>query len=104
MPDFTVVTMQHCRSIDGPMSARVGPYTIGGLFSERDRPWCDCSAFKFAKRDRMGEKTCKHITQVQGDACGWHEQWGEVAQTEFQEENMVCPQCGGATVFCRVAV
>jgi len=54
---------------------------------------CTCPSFKF----RKGE--CKHIKEVKGDACLWHQQFdgGELKDGK-------CPRCGGGVKFVMCAV
>lgn len=89
---LTIVQMQMCRSIDGPMQTNEGGYVQMGMLSERDWPTCTCPAYQFAKPTinfggRMVKPHCKHILRAQKKACGWHEQFDE-RQTEEQRENV----------------
>lgn len=109
MPELDIVTMQMCRSIDGPLTITVpsesgnGEYVVSGLFHERSMPHCTCKGFKFSKPDKYGHKGCKHIRRAEESVCGWHAQYGE-RQTEEQRENKRCPRCGGETVWVSVGV
>ena len=55
---------------------------------------CDCPSYQYGKG-----KYCKHIEQVKGLHCGWHQQYhgGEAKDGK-------CPECGGETVVIKVAV
>ena len=95
------VVYQCCRSIDGPIANNIGGHIQSGLFSERMQPTCTCKAFKYSKRDPLyGKLPCKHIIQAQKEACGWHQAYSD----EAQEQDGVCPRCGGPTVGVRWAV
>jgi len=105
MFDLTIVPMEMCASIDGPMTTNVGGYVQHNMFSERDWPTCSCPAYKYSKATiqfgpRKVKPECKHILKAQEDACGWHEQYSP----EHQEEKGVCPRCGGSTVLVYVGV
>lgn len=116
MPDLTIVVMQQCKSIDGPLAVEVESnstpgqtYTIWNLFSERHYPECDCPAYKFGERTvqfgaRVYPPECKHILAAQKEACGWHQQWSNEGQTSEQREGMICPRCGSQTMWVRVGV
>jgi hypothetical protein len=104
MPDFVIVTMQKCSSIDGPLEMKYGNYVLSNMFSERHWPRCTCPAYKYSKASinfggRMVKPECKHILSAQDEVCGWHQQWCQETQTE----KGVCPRCGGPTVSCYVA-
>jgi len=100
-----IVTMQMCKSMDGPLSASAGGYAQDNLFCEYEWPTCTCPAYKYSKATinfggRMVKPECKHIRKAQDDACGWHEQWSHERQTK----ESICPRCGGPTVSVRVLV
>lgn len=97
MGDMTEVTMQMCASQNGPRSFNVRGYEQHGLFHERSQPTCSCPAFKYS---RAIPQSCKHIRQIQADACDWHEKFSDLAQVSPG----LCPQCKGPTVTVRVAV
>ena len=100
MPDLTIEIMQQCHSLTQRQ------FNVGGYVQDwQGRGWeCSCKAYKFAKADKWGEKTCKHIKQALSEQCGWHEQWSDSRQTEEQAKNKICPDCGGPTDLVRVAV
>ncbi len=56
---------------------------------------CTCQAFKFGKG-----KECKHIKQVKGEWCGWHQQHDGGEPTPDHK----CPKCGGEIVGVLCAV
>ena len=93
MPDLTIVYAQQCHKAGTDAQWNVGGYSqyfhIGGL-------QCTCKGFQFRKK-------CKHIDEIEHTRCTWHSMYSE-PQTEEQEENHVCPECGGETVTVRVAV
>ncbi len=91
MGDLTKLTYQMCRSIDGPRSFSLRDYHQHGLFSERHQPTCSCPAFKYSVTE---PKMCKHIQQLEADACAWHEEYSN----EVQDIIGVCPRCGGEAI------
>lgn len=110
MPDLTFQQYQMCESIDGPKTAEVGGYTQLKLFHERMWPTCSCPAYKFARTGRinfgghMVPKECNHIAQAEREVCGWHGAFSmKGSQDAEQKKNMVCPLCGGKTVWVQVA-
>lgn len=112
MPDLTFQSYQMCESMNGPKTAKVGGYLQLKLFHERMWATCTCPAYKFAVHGkinfggRMVSKHCKHIAQAQKEVCGWHEAFSfsmKSAQDKKEEDNMVCPSCGGETVWVLVA-
>lgn len=100
MGDMTIEYMQMCGSIDGPKSFNIRGYEQHGLFSERSTPACSCPAYKFCKVADGQARVCKHLRQIESEACHWHQQYS----MELQEEPGRCPRCGGETVTVRVAV
>jgi hypothetical protein len=106
------ISSQMCKSIDGPLTTEVGGYTQENMFSERHWPTCTCPAYKYTKATinfggRMVKPECKHIEQARVDVCGWHREWANVhdlAQTEEQRKQFICPRCGGPTVAIKVLV
>ena len=92
MPDFTYETHQQCTAAKEIV---VGKYVV---HLGNNVEACTCPAFKFGKG-----KPCKHINQVKEQACFWHSMFGSL-QSEEQNKNMVCPDCGGQTEYVRVAV
>lgn len=104
MGDLTIVMMEQCCSLSEDM-AEVGGYVQTGLGSERHYPQCSCLAYKYGKRvvnfgGRYFPELCKHIEQAQRERCGWHQQWSP----ESQEQEGVCPRCGGLTESVQVGV
>ena len=105
MPDFTFVTMQMCKSIDGPLTTYIGGYIQTGMFSERHVPECTCDQYALSVRNGTGYMpSCEHIKLAEVMVCGWHQQWSDEVQTGEQREQHICPRCGGPTVVVRVAV
>jgi len=105
MFSLSIVRMEMCSSIDGPMTVEVNEYVISGLFCERTYPRCTCKAYKFSKRtiNFGGQKVppiCKHIRQVQRETCGWHQQYS----SETLKKSGTCPRCGASTIFVSVGV
>ncbi len=94
------ISMEMCKSIDGPLTFDIRGYVQDGLFSERHVPHCTCPAFKFAKVEHENERTCKHLKQIEEDMCGWHQQYSD--ETLFVPGE--CPRCHGPTVVVLVAV
>jgi hypothetical protein len=98
------VIYQMCTSLDCH-SAAIGGYQQTGLFDERQWPRCTCPAYKFTKRTinfggMMVAPPCKHIEAAKEQACGWHQAYSE----ECQEQDDICPRCGGPTIGQRWAV
>jgi hypothetical protein len=109
MPDLMIVSMQMCKSIDGPHTASVHGYTQYNLFSESHYPECTCPAYTYGKRTEFFDgkwypERCKHIRQAAREACGWHEQFHLPVQNAAQKQAHICPRCGGPTVDVQVAV
>ena len=109
--------VQMCKSIKGPISMSVPStsdpdksYTLTCLFSELLWPTCSCPAYQYSKPTVqfgafMVRPLCKHIKQAQDSACSWHAQWAiDVKQSDEQMAKMICPRCGGPTVYVRVKV
>ncbi len=104
MPDFTVIHMQMCMSIDGPLTTHEGGYEQHNMFSERHWPSCTCKAYFYSKPTmdfggRAVKPRCKHILRAMENVCGWHQQYSE----EIQEKDGICPRCGGPTTTVAVA-
>ncbi len=102
MPDLVAQPMQQCLGCSGT-TANVGGYAQCGLGSERAYPSCTCLAYQYGRRTvNFGGFTypepCKHIALAQEQICGWHELVGEA-----QEQEGVCPRCGGPTETVMVA-
>ena len=100
MWDYTIEIHQQCTHYKSNWN--VGGYYQWNFFDERFYPKCDCPAYKYSK-SYEGEKTCKHIKEVEKQMCTWHSLYGE-AQTEEQKENMICPRCRRQTEYVKVAV
>lgn len=106
MATFTMEYREQCKSIDGPLTARIGGYEQSGLFSERVWPSCTCRSYRFGRGGRRNSRgvtvprRCKHIEQAERSACGWH----SACSTEAQQQSGVCPKCGGPTVVVKVVV
>jgi hypothetical protein len=97
MPDLTIEIMQQCAHLEYeviPVQGSHGTYSVTFEASERtgELVSCTCPGFKF-RRD------CKHIAEAAKKHCTWHELYGEA-----QEQDGVCPECGGPTRSVRVAV
>ena len=110
MPDLTFQSYQMCESMNGPKTAKVGGYTQLYLFHVQMWPTCTCPAYKFAVRGKtnfggsMVSKHCKHIVQAEMEICAWHGAFSmKGTQDAEQEKNMVCPVCGGKTIWVLVA-
>ena len=50
------------------------------------------------------DKQCRHIKKVKDQFCDWHGEYGMKVQTDYQEENQICPKCGGKTEIVRMLV
>jgi len=100
MPDFTIEVMQQCAKLEHEVIAIQGShgdwYHVTFEANERtgELVSCTCPGFRF----RPGRE-CKHMTQAAKQHCSWHELYGEP-----QEQDGVCPSCGGPTRSVRVAV
>lgn len=95
MSDFTIEYHQQCSKSTPHAQFSVRGYSqfwdmMGGL-------QCTCKGFQF-------RKTCKHVREIEDNLCSWHSAWSDKVQTEEQEQNHVCPECGGSTETVRVAV
>ena len=95
-----IVTMQECASweasVEIPSSSGGDVYHVQMQGPERT-PICECKGFQY-------REDCKHINMAVEKICGWHQQWGDETQTKQQNEDKVCPKCGGPTIFVRVMV
>lgn len=60
---------------------------------------CTCAAYKFAKKDRFGQKTCKHIAEAEKLRCTWSQQFDEGHPIDG-----TCPRCGKEVISVGVAV
>lgn len=108
MTDFTIVAVQQCKKLS-QQSMKIGTYMVTGLGREHTYPACTCPAYKYGKRnEKFGNqyypKTCKHIDEAIRLMSCWHSQWDGEAQSDDQQENMICPVCGGPTEWVNVAV
>lgn len=108
MFDFTIAVYKMCSSINGPLVTNVGGHNQFCMFSERHYPSCTCEAYRYGKRTinfggTMYPKRCKHIIEADKNACGWHELYSGMVQTEEEEERCICPECGEAIVLVKVA-
>ncbi len=106
--DYTIEQMQQCKSLIQGIWI-IGKHTVTLATNEREYPFCDCKAYTFGKRTiyfggRFYPPQCKHIIEAEKKRCGWHEQWGEEAQTEEERKGMICPKCKGETMWVSVAV
>lgn len=107
MPVFNIQIMQQCQQIDTPTN--IGGYRQFNLGRENLWPSCTCPAFVKKKTGttifghRRVALPCKHINQAQAAMCTWHQLTGP-AQTDEQENNKICPSCGGPTQVVKVAV
>ena len=97
MPDFTIEIMQQCQSLDPHQHPgwTVGGYrrSISPVTYEIE---CTCKGYQFRHK-------CKHAAEVERNRCTWHQNYG-AAQTDEQAESMTCPECGGPTMYVKVAV
>jgi hypothetical protein len=94
MSELSIVLMRMCES-NNYWERRLRQYTIT-LMRHRPDFECTCPAFKYHP-----EKPCKHIIEVKGEWCGWHEQYSE---EKLGNDPAICPKCGGPTVVVKVGV
>ena len=94
MWDYTIEYHQQCAE------SKTAEFSVGGYHQHIDAQYgvvCSCKGYQF-------RKTCKHSKQVEKSLCGWHSMFSEEIQTPEQENNHICPCCGGKTETVRVAV
>jgi len=106
MPDLMKVPMAMCKSneywekhVPSSKPNHPGYTVIFDVNSHTNREYaadfsCNCPAYQYGKG-----KYCKHIIQVKGEHCGWHQQidGGEV-------KNKKCPKCGGEVTWFMAGV
>lgn len=62
-----------------------------------DYAFCECKDFKYRRAKK--NEYCKHLDELYMIAvCPWGILGEEVKQTKEQEENHICPLCGGGTL------
>lgn len=114
MPDLTIEAAWTCETnlfweTQVRSSRGGGEYTV--RWEELDPPlaekigamygWtCTCEGFRF-------RATCKHVEGIEqsGQRCGWNQSLEPTLQCERDEEDEpMCPECGGPVTPMRVAV
>jgi hypothetical protein len=93
MPDLTIEYRQMCSDNDYAQG-HVGGYS---QVVTNDMQYCSCKGFQF-------RHSCKHMRIFKDSLCTWHESYSELAQSEEQKKNHICPECGKETVGCKVSV
>lgn len=98
MLDLTIEIMQQCASMD---PSRSNGWNIGG-YRQTIHPVtyeveCSCKGYQFRHK-------CKHADEADKTRCHWHQNYSAEVQTEEQEAEMVCPRCGGETMYVKVGV
>lgn len=98
---MTIVAYQQCRSLDGWVPVEVGSRSMPGIqYVVLVNPWgevaesiCECAGYEY-----RGE--CAHQKIAHQKVCGWSEHGVRAQQqTEAQHKLMVCPACGGKTMW-----
>ena len=92
MPDLTLEVAQTCAAtIPYKSEWSEGGYRqhLSGIFEVE----CSCPGYKYRKK-------CKHSKLVESQRCTWHEMYSD----ESQEQDGICPACGGPAVPVQVGV
>ena len=91
------VTYQECRSNEGWQPVKVLSSKQDTFYVVLVNPWgileeniCECKGYVYRGQ-------CRHQGEAHQKVCKWNDQDGPEVQTEEQEDNKVCPRCGGPT-------
>jgi len=103
MPELDIIPMQYCKSGHEFQSWKVKSSNGTKMYEVCYRPYkpdvpftCTCIGFRV-------RKDCKHIKEKWHEVCFWSELHFK-QQTDEQAEQMICPECGGPTIWIRTGV
>lgn len=98
---MTLAAYQQCRTLDGWVPIAVGSRSMPGeIYIVLVNPWgevaeniCECAGYEY-----RGE--CAHQQIARQKVCGWRDIDARAKQqTDAQRKLMVCPGCGGKTMW-----
>lgn len=89
MPDLTIEIHAMCAQLENHYR-KIKDYDLE--YTGYEGWGCSCPGFKY-------RHDCKHVKQAREEQCTWHG-----AYDEPQEQEGVCPRCGGPTVYVKVGV
>jgi hypothetical protein len=95
MPELMAVPMQQCKQLDS-YSSEIRGYQQHWTGPAYDDWMCTCKGYKY-------HGNCKHVKQAMEERCSWHEMYG-AGQSDEQKQHMICPECGGETMWVSVGV
>ena len=58
---------------------------------------CTCPGYKY-------RKACRHIRDVSGERCAWHEEYNNPEMAEVDHYTRKCPRCGADVEAVRIGV
>jgi hypothetical protein len=113
MPDLDIITAAFCSSYWGvyevPSASGPGKHTV--TLDGEAEAHCTCPGYEFSKAD---PPTCRHIKQVNREACLWNNAWGGQNEVKLEPigyhygpahiKDMRCPNCAAHVCPKRVAV
>lgn len=95
-----IIPVQQCRSLDGWVPVEVPSRSepdvrhvvLVNPWGDESESICQCKGYNYRGK-------CAHQQKAFDSICGWHQLEGPEKQRSWEEEEMICARCGGATMW-----